>query len=497
METCSFDAETCNNYGSYQVLYSTVRVLYNAELERFVSFVLNAKKCNDNSNIYCRSLLRPSIIRYPSPSYLLLHSPMSQEDVFYSWPWETIAGFCTFDEILNARLVCHSFCEGIGDGLSSEFCAQYLSYCLTERNIYFIPRLSDWKKTATQLDTEELFVSETRLYLDKLLRVLRVLKYLPKSMAVAFNGKYGRHCLPLTWDEQEQKATIQTFSPCPRGKSSCPTCRLKLKVEPMAGEDEEASVATTRRTPIMPTNDVHDYLEIHNKQGRQIDLHCYSSKCIPNLPGDLICPQCKVCDRRTLVLSEFSYKSEPGSVGGRPNCVVLSWTPRIDDDDGDDGSSHEEAQGPPTRKRQKTEQVENSAPSVATMFDDMAIPTRVHPIAFKPDCKFTTSIHCTNCQKFGIFAPAGVCWNRIFCCAERKRQLPDKLMGGVLVRQKCSREDCNLPISCPQCAHNSVHGSYEDEREQSLPLTRQSHCDSCQITFCDNDAWMSTICHHS
>lgn len=440
------------------------------------------------------------ILAVPS---LHLYSTMSQEHVLASLPWGMVAEFVTFDDMLNARLMCHSICEGIGDSLSSEFCAQYLSKCLTARNMYFIPRLSDWKESATQLGTEELFLSETNLYFDKLLRVLRVLKWLPKSMAVAFNGKYGRHCLPLKWDEDENRATLQTFSPCRRGKSNCPTCRLKLRVLPLKEGDQEGLLAGTGRSLTRPSTDVHDYLEIHNKQGRQLDLHYYAPKCIPNLPNDLICPQCKVSDRRTLVLSEFSYKGEHGNVGDRPNRVVLSWTPRFDDSDDDEeeeigcSSQEDEENPPPSPKRQKTESCGSTASHFPPRFDDMAIPIRIRPIALKPDCKFTTSIHCANCQEFGVFAPAGVCWNQSFRCANRKLQLPERLVGGALVRQKCSSKDCNLPISCPSCAHNRVHESYSTENRKPLPVTRQSHCGSCRQTFCDNDAWLSTNCHHS
>eukprot|EP00980_Cylindrotheca_fusiformis_P030564 scaffold25036_cov166-Cylindrotheca_fusiformis.AAC.3 len=397
-----------------------------------------------------------------------------EEELIDSLPWKAITPFCTLDQVLNARLVRRSLCEVIGNGLSPQECADYLSHFLVQRNIFFIPHLQHWKESATQEVDAQMFGTANDLHLDKLLRVFRVMKHLPESMAVAFSGKHGRHCLPLKWDEEEKRAKIHTYAPCRRGKSNCASCRLKLKVR-----ESESS--------FRPTNNVYDGIEAYDKQQRQIDLHEYSSKCIPNLPNDLICPQCKVGDRRTLVLSEFSYKSDVHS--RRPDCVLLSFTPSF-------RSSEKEEQ--PAPKRQKT--AERAANPGASLFppryDDMAIPTRLYPLELKPDCKFAMSIHCTNCQEFGIFAPAAVCWNQDFCCAFRRTQPLDATMvGGTMTRKKCSVNDCNRPTCCPQCAHDSSHHAYEDDRAQVV--LRTYHCCSCNQTYCDADAWLSTTCHHS
>eukprot|EP00980_Cylindrotheca_fusiformis_P030563 scaffold25036_cov166-Cylindrotheca_fusiformis.AAC.2 len=447
----------------------------------------------------------------------------SKEELIDSLCWETIAPFCTLDQVLNARLVCRSFCKGIGNGLSLKVCADYLSQYLQERNIYFIPRLKDWDSSATQaLDTDE--VSSDDFRLDKLLHVLRVMKYLPKSMVVAFNATYGRHCLPVQWDETEEYPMYQTYDQCERGGSNCPTCRLKPKVQ-----DGYSSYR--------PMNDVHDYAVAPNKRRQLLDLHEYAPICIPNLPNDLICPHCRVADRRTLVLSEFSYKSEHAA---QPNRVRLSFTPsddvydddddyyneggfgnlayrtnRIlltnrglryanqpdsdDDEDSFGSSSEEEEQPAPKRQKSGARAPARHRPGFrfAPKFDDMAIPTRRRPIQLKSHCKFAISIHCTNCQEFGIFAPAGVCWNRDFCCAYRKGEASETtLVGGALVRQRCSAKDCDLPIACPHCAQGSFLEQYEVTQDMQDGVTRPSHCATCNLTYCDRHADLSTSCNH-
>jgi len=156
--------------------------------------------------------------------------------------------------------------------------------------------------------------------------------------------------------------------------------------------------------------------------------------------------------------------------------------------DGDDNCKNDIDE----KKQVKDEALHSFPP----MVEDMAIPIRSHPISLQRDTKFVISIHCTKCREFGIFAPAGVCWNQSFCCAERGRTIGDKTIGGVLVRQKCSSPECNSPVSCPQCAHSRIHEGYQDNNGESSPVIRVSHCDNCRLTFCDEDAWLSNICHH-
>jgi hypothetical protein len=399
----------------------------------------------------------------------------------YSLPWEIITRFLNFDEILKVRVVSQAFRQCIEDCLSSDFCSRSLFRFLEERNIYLVSGdLENFMTLATQSDEiDDFFLTETSNYFNKLLLILRVLRYLPKSVVVAFNGKYGRHCIPIQWDDQEKDAILQSFSPCER--EQCPTCSLKLP--------SQSPIHSTY------TNNIYDYLEFHNKRG-VVDLHQYVPKCIPNLPADLRCPNCLVTNQRTLILSEFSYKSESGGATDRPSHTLLTWTPKIDADVESSSDSGEQV-----TKRQKVEFEERYTRNpFPPMFDDMAVPVRTQPLRLKSDCKFAISIHCSSCQKFQVFAPSAVCWNNAFRCEERGKQHGygkyHTIVGGVLVRQQCSSPDCLRPVSCPHCAHNISHRGYDDE-EQDYTVIRKSNCASCNLTFCDEHAWLSTICHHS
>ncbi|CAJ1970266.1 unnamed protein product [Cylindrotheca closterium] len=404
----------------------------------------------------------------------MLH-PQSNDHPALSLPWEMILGFCTFDEILTVRSVSRGLHAVIANAISSEFCLNFLKRYMKWKNMYYIPHLEEWKTAATQDSVESIFSMDSSLYLDTLLQVLRVIKYLPVSMAVAFDAKHGRHCLPLQWNPSKQSSEFMTFSSS--GRNS-----LQFKTEPRLRPLNHSTNTTS--TSNASNNNIYGHLELHNERGQPLDLQTYLNASAPNMPENLICP---ICKNRTLVLSEFSYVCEPGSEDERPSHVQLSWTPRKDGND----SCNNEA-GTTEEKRQVKEGCLHSFPP---MEDDMAIPTRSRPLSLKRDCKFTISIHCT-CRQFGVLSPAGVCWNQSFCCAERGRAIGDKTIGGVLVRQKCSSNDCNRPVSCPQCTHNRTHEGYMDESGESLPVIRGSHCDVCKLTFCDEDAWLSSISHH-
>jgi hypothetical protein len=458
------------------------------------------------------------------------------EDISAVLPWGVIAEYCSFGQVLQTRLVCRPWCEAIGEGLSLSFCVRHLSRCLTERNVYLLSDLDSnsnnnnnngWKDSATQSNHATLTTvlqqkqqsttgptDSDSTFLDQLLRVFRVAQHLPQQVAVAFNGKYGRHCLPLAWDAELQTSGIQSYPSCCRRKQKCPTCRLKLT----RLIQDQTTAAAQGSTSIS----IDDHLELRNKRG-PIDLRCYAPKCIPNLPPDLTCPLCRTTDQRTLVLSEFSYKSEPGAATDRPSHVFLTWTPQMEedndnDDDDDDGSSrsgdddgHRQEAGTgtgrvsPAHKRQKTGPSSNTTTTARPhpfppMYDEMAIPVRNEPIRLKSDCKHAISLHCSKCRNFGIFAPAGVCWNRGFVCHERGRHLEEDphgtLLGGVLVRTKCSLPDCHRPVSCLHCAHHPWHRRYEQFYGTTLPIRHTSHCNECEQTYCDEHASVSTVCRH-
>jgi hypothetical protein len=422
---------------------------------------------------------------------------MSAEvDLFAGLPWAVITEYASVQEVLQARLVCRDWCLAVTESVGLDWCAQHLSQCLRDRNLYLLTNTnSEWKTSVTQTNVTDLLVvqanSSSTSCLDQWLRVLRVMKHLPASIAVAFSAKYGRHCVPMTWDDQTKTSAILNYSKCQT--PNCPTCQLK----PPARKEKTKN------------DSIDHHLELHNKRG-PIDLTHYAPKCIPNIPSDLTCPHCRTRDRRTLVLSEFSYQSAPAAATDRPNNVQLTWTPRQDDEtDGELISEEEEDSSnykdhttlsPPAAKRSKLESVADedfSTPSSSfppsQVYDDMAIPIRHEPIRLKSDSKHAMSMHCVQCQKFAILAPAGVCLDREIVCPERGRHLDDStILGGVLVRTQCTLPDCHKPIGCSQCAHHTWHDAYDGGER----IRRLSHCDTCKQVYCDEHAWISIVCHH-
>ena len=187
------------------------------------------------------------------------------------------------------------------------------------------------------------------------------------------------------------------------------------------------------------------------------------------------------------------------------------------------------------------------------MYCDMAIPCRTTPIPYKPDNKHAISLHCTSCNEFGILAPASICWDPNFPCHQRGMYLTDRqqddqdpvedndghqasmkalatdpsindddgkndgsrfrridptptMVGGMIVRTRCSTAGCNRPTLCWQCHHSIWHHPYDDggtnwmnysQANLGSPTVRHSsHCPSCRETYCHEHAWLCTICHH-
>ena len=152
------------------------------------------------------------------------------------------------------------------------------------------------------------------------------------------------------------------------------------------------------------------------------------------------------------------------------------------------------------------------------MMNLSAIPKRHRPIQpNKSDSSHAISIHCSKCYKFALIAPAGQCWNDLYCCPLRgRRQYNEEdggitIFGGAFTRTKCSVEKCNLPISCHACSHTNVHDSYnqiieeggEENSEEIGESTTQkvrkhaaASCDTCCETYCEEHSWITTACHH-
>jgi hypothetical protein len=416
-----------------------------------------------------------------------MSSPSPQE-LASLLPWGIIAESLDLHELLQTRLTCHSWCEALAEHVSPSTCSRYLARLLEQRNLYVIPDVLEWTTVTTRESEAIVQMFATEGALDSLLRMIKVMKYLPKQAAVAFNGKRGRHLLPLQWDEEKKVSNFVSHEPCQR--KSCVTCKFRIPSKTIDTPSSTSTGAVGRR------NDMDDYLEFRNKKG-PIDLHSYHTTCVPNLPRDLHCPMCRTTDQRTLVLSEVAYRSDSRPVN-RPDEVLLTWTPHeeqtapgyssSDDDDGFVVVRLDE----PSPKRRKTEEDQVLFPP---LYDDLAIPQTTQPIHLRSDCKHAISIHCSHCGEFGVIGPAAVCWHERFPCHERARNLSDKyqtVTGGVLVRSKCSsttssaaspHEGCQRSTLCESCTRGSmIHSAYLEDTLSTFQFS--GICHHCHEVFC-------------
>lgn len=308
-------------------------------------------------------------------------------------------------------------------------------------------------------------------------------KYLPMEVAVAFNGKYGRHCIPLEFSPETGQAEPRLFPACAKGK--CSTCKLRIP------EDTD------------PDAKIHAYIHIPNKHGNPLDLTRFYNKCVPNLPPDLICPSCRCTDRRTLVLSTLSYPSNATSGQN----TLLTYTPRDKDEaeaeNSDDTETEDEEQEEPQPKKQRLVGPDESF-AFPVIHEDLSLPTKWKPLERTNGVKHAIAIHCVSCQQFGVLAPAGPCCDARFPCHERTRQVMEgkhvATIGGVFVRRKCSNQDCLHPISCEACSREVDHPVHDRDSAEGadVPPTvaHKTRCQACNLRHCNECAWLSTICHH-
>lgn len=138
------------------------------------------------------------------------------------------------------------------------------------------------------------------------------------------------------------------------------------------------------------------------------------------------------------------------------------------------------------------------------------------------DMRDCFSIHCSRCKKFSLLQPVTRCKPAAFFCHETDEydigllQLQYNSIlamnhadasletrGGLQVELYCKRVSlvnqvcdfsggCRRPTLCTACQTNQNHLS----RPVSTFVSLQSHCPSCELTFCLEHAWLSTICHH-
>lgn len=406
-------------------------------------------------------------------------------------PWGAIIEFCTIKDVLDARLVCREWLQGIEQEAAADWCAKVFSESLQKQNAFLFHAPGStldyaWRKGATQVDVSSLIDPVGAIQpsghgcLDRLFKVMRVMKCLPESAVVAFSSKDGRHCLPICWDPGTNETSFPAFPACQR--VNCRTCSLK----PPA------------KTPDSSTSQLERHLNLHNEEG-EIDLTAYTPRCIQNLPADLVCPKCMAVDQRTLVLSEFTYKAPHACRSDKPSHTPLTWTPDLDEEEEVFNEAQDSLVPHGHKRKRRTDFSDPSQPpSFPPKYAEMALPDRSTPLQLPTDCKHCISIYCVACKEFAIWSPAAVCWNSDFVCRERGRQLcspeGDTFIGGVLVRKKCSLPDCRKAVSCPYCAHQVWHTPYVQSRGERI--RRASHCDVCRETYCGEHSWVSTVCHH-
>jgi hypothetical protein len=322
--------------------------------------------------------------------------------------------------------------------------------------------------------------------------IISIRQCIPMEVAVAFNRKYGRHCIPLQWNPETNETEPHLYEAC--SKKKCRTCKLRIPTE----IDANATI--------------NSFIQIENKHRPPLDLTRFYNKCIRNLPSNLTCPSCRCTDKRTLVLSTYSYPAE------YEQFEDLAFTPYEDDEQDNDVAE-------PQRKKQrvaKEELDEASSFAFPPSYEEVAIPSTWRQLDRFGDPsaagKHAIAIHCVSCQKFGMVAPATPCCNSRFPCHERGRLVTiagrAATIGGVFVRRKCSNEACRQAVSCEACSRAVEHPIHDEdafelevfwlnndheEREPpgddvSLTFHHKTRCQTCNLRYCEDCTELSTTC---
>lgn len=315
-------------------------------------------------------------------------------------------------------------------------------------------------------------------------------KSLPMEVAVAFNGKYGRHCIPLEYSSESNQTEPKLYEAC--SKRKCPTC--KFRIPPVADDNDQTTIQT--------------YISVPNKHGEETNLVRYYNKCVPNLPPNLVCPSCRCSDKRALVLSVLSYPSSTTTA----QHTLLTYTPQREDEavsisgcNGCDADTDDDEQEPARKKQRMIENKPEDSFAFPHIHNDLSIPTTWEPLEQdNDDVKHAIAIHCVECKNFGVVTPAGPCCHARFPCHERTRQVTigkhAATIGGVYVRRKCSNQDCLYAISCEACSRQVEHPAYGREEHGSNVIrgtvAHKTRCQHCNVRYCNECAWLTTVCHH-
>lgn len=329
-----------------------------------------------------------------------------------SIPWEMIASFLSFDDVKSLRLTSHTVAMRLHESMDPNCCINWLSHVLKERNVYFMNQVDRWKDTATMSDEGILAAavtgSSSSLSFDNLFRVLRVLQVLPVEIEIAYSGKYGRHCFGTDYSSMESTSCRKVYPDCQR--MDCPTCKVKIpRVDDPPKDRQDSSLSK-------PT-ELNDDICIKVKGSKRLVLDQYFNKCIPNLPANLACPCCRSQDR-TLMLTEFSYRSARGTERRDASDMSLTFTPCVEQEEEVTNNNNDEdeeeggvlrADASPVSKDRIERDYERFPPKYHECFylsEDL--------VQRPPDCKHAIAIHCNACREFGVFRPANLypVWRR-------------------------------------------------------------------------------------
>jgi hypothetical protein len=366
-------------------------------------------------------------------------------------PWDVVSSYLSLREVLSLRLASSQVAMVLSDNLGYEQCSDYLHVELMRRNVYVFndarnwrharrapavhcndesnnPCLLSWLARASHSSSEEAMTNSSGASgrpasrLDSpfclLLRCLRVTGHLPRQLVVAFSGKYGRHCWGLS-PRNGAPSVVVRHSDCHRRTAGrrCVTCRTQIETVPMtttqhASADPSESQALpftidlTLCIPVgAPKRDRHTSTDqTHGLVPKRVRLDKYHTKCIPNVPSDLVCPCCVVTDRRTLVLTEMSYKTEAGTERISPSTRSLTFTPAAPEVNGEEGARGDKKK----RLRLDEEGCESGSESSPELFPPMHGESFFYNLFVDPamDVKHAISLHCDGCGKFGVLSPA-------------------------------------------------------------------------------------------
>jgi hypothetical protein len=350
-----------------------------------------------------------------------------------------IGSFLYLPDLLSCRCVCMEGLNQLHAGMTIEECALHLSERLQARNVVAFDQVDNWKNAGNDAhhvsDCLRSLNTLSTNPLDALIRIMRVLNHLPENLAVLYSGKQGRHCAPC--HAETGALDSESYPKCPRGKKKCRTCAFAIPPRSIADR------------PSLGGIDIHEIHAIQknpsdpSREPYELDLQTFYCKCVPNIPHNLICPMCRQSDRRTLLLSAFTYQAEASSARHNPGSMPVTFTPSLEQQ----------------TKRARTETISFPPEYIETFLPHMPGGTYLLSQVWRADCKHVLSIHCTSCDKFGLLAPARL------CTPCRLRETGDgQTVGGVIFRPSAEN---SARMRCRFCSIAAIHGDTSEDESRS------------------------------